>query len=126
MDHRFQACGGTWGDAPKTAEDILHGGIMHGTTRYPNCPNAAGPYPYMSGGMVCMSRPLAERMAVDPHFSSFLSTARDRNTHGTPCKRPRICAAQPEATHMWHHEDAGIGYNVFRAVVGQNASALYM
>ena len=24
---------------------------------------------------------------------------------------------------MWHHEDAGIGFNVFRAVVSANASA---
>ena len=50
--HRFQACGGGWGDAKKTADDILRGGILHGTTRYPPCPYAAGPYPYMSGGMV--------------------------------------------------------------------------
>jgi hypothetical protein len=53
----FQACGGTWGDAKKTQTDILSGGLLHGTTRYPPCPHAAGPYPYMSGGMVCMSRP---------------------------------------------------------------------
>ena len=25
-------------------------------SRYPGCPHAAGPIPYMSGGMVCMSR----------------------------------------------------------------------
>jgi hypothetical protein len=24
---------------------------------------------------------------------------------------------------MWHHEDAGIGFNVFRAIVSANASA---
>ena len=24
---------------------------------------------------------------------------------------------------MWHHEDAGMGFNVFRAVVGANMSA---
>jgi hypothetical protein len=25
---------------------------------------------------------------------------------------------------MWHHEDAGIGYNVFRATIAANASTL--
>ena len=28
VDNRFQACGGTWGEARKTTEDILHGGTM--------------------------------------------------------------------------------------------------
>jgi len=124
VDDRFQACGGTWGDAAKTAKDILEGGIKFGDVRYPPCPDAAGPFPYMSGGMVCMSRPLAERMAVDTLFDHFLSTARRRNTNGVPCRKPALCAAQPPETHMWHHEDAGIGFNVFRAVVDQNTTAL--
>ena len=125
VDDRFQACGGTWGDAPKTAEDIVKGGTMPTTPprTYPPCPHAAGPYPYMSGGMVCMSAPLARRMAADGHFAHFVAKARERNTHGTPCRKPRHCAAQGADVHMWHHEDAGIGYNVFRAVVGQNATA---
>lgn len=126
VEDRFQACGGTWGDAIKTAEDILEGGVVHGATRYPPCPNAAGPYPYMSGGMVCMSRAMAATMATDAHFAHFLSTARVRNTQGEPCKRPLACAQQPEATHMWHHEDAGVGYNVFRALVAANASGHYI
>ncbi len=115
-----------WGDARKAVEDILHGGIEHGTRHYPPCPHAAGPYPYMSGGMVCMSRPLALRMAADEHFGRFLALARKRNTHGTPCKRPLLCAQQPPDVHMWHHEDAGIGYNVFRAAVAGNASLNYI
>ena len=126
VDNRFQACGGTWGEARKTQTDILYGGIEHGTKRYPPCPHAAGPFPYMSGGMVCMSRPLALRMASDAHFAGFLDAARKRNTHGTPCKRPMQCASQPADVHMWHHEDAGIGYNVFRAVVAANASMNYI
>ena len=126
VDHRFQACGGTWGEATKTAKDILYGGIEHGTKRYPPCPHAAGPYPYMSGGMVCMSRPLALRMASDALFRDFVAVARQRNTAGTPCKRPLLCANQPPEVHMWHHEDAGIGYNVFRAVVAGNASINYI
>jgi len=123
---RFQACGGTWGDARKTMTDIVEGGIEHGSKRYPNCPHAAGPYPYMSGGMVCMSRALAERMATDAHFSHFQRVAQQRNTDGTACSKPRSCAAQPAESHMWHHEDAGIGYNVFRAVVASNATALFV
>ena len=109
----FQACGGTWGDARKTQRDILSGGLLHGTTRYPPCPHAAGPYPYMSGGMVCMSRRLALQMAQDEHFRNFNAVAHARNTAGTPCRKPLHCAAQPSASHMWHHEDAGIGCNVF-------------
>ena len=50
VDGRFQACGGPGGEARKAAKDILEGGIEHGTKRYPPCPHAAGPYPYMSGG----------------------------------------------------------------------------
>ena len=126
VDGRFQACGGTWGDARKATTDILLGGVEHGTKRYPPCPHAAGPYPYMSGGMVCMSRPLALRMARDEHFERFLALARTRNTHGTPCKRPNQCAEQPPDVHMWHHEDAGIGFNVFRAAVAGNASLNYI
>ena len=33
VDDRFQACGGTWGNAVKTASDILSGGIAHGIAR---------------------------------------------------------------------------------------------
>lgn len=126
VDDRFQACGGTWGDARKAIKDILYGGIVHGTMPYPPCPHSAGPYPYMSGGMVCMSRPLALLMSTDAHFEHFLAVARRRNTHGTPCRRPLECATQPADVHMWHHEDAGIGYNVFRAAVAHNFTLNYM
>ena len=80
-------------------------------TRYASCPHAAGPFPYMSGGMVCMSRRLTSRLASDEHFRNFNAVAHRRNTAGTRCASPRACAAQPAASHMWHHEDAGIGYN---------------
>eukprot|EP00908_Phaeocystis_cordata_P013581 Transcript_24647.p4 GENE.Transcript_24647~~Transcript_24647.p4 ORF type:complete len:123 (+),score=13.73 Transcript_24647:798-1166(+) len=78
----------------------------------------------MSGDMVCMSRPLASRLAADLHFGRFVEVARRRNARGEPCRSPQACAAQPAASHMWHHEDAGIGYNVFRATVAANASTL--
>ena len=122
-----------------------------------------------------MSRALALRMATDQHFGNFIEVARRRNTEGTPCRRPLLCASQPPEvrtcciptgprpsaqglvdvlvpcltlvlrlrlgfpfvliphayahptqTHMWHHEDAGIGYNVFRATVAANASMNYI
>jgi hypothetical protein len=123
VGYRFQACGGSWGNAQKTMSDLLEGGVLPGGGRYPPCPHAAGPYPYMSGGMVCMSAALQDLVAADESFGRFLTVAKARNEHGIRCRRPRECAAQSEAGHMWHHEDAGIGFNVFRAVVRANASA---
>ena len=116
VGYRFQACGGSWGNAVKTAADILHGDSGP-------CPHAAGPYPYMSGGMVCMSRALQQIVSQDDSFAAFLTVAKARNDHGERCRKPSQCAGQPAAVHMWHHEDAGIGFNVFRAVVRANASA---
>ena len=121
--HKFQACGGTWGNAVKTASDILFGGKLNNGETYPPCPDAAGPYPYMSGGMVCMSSAMQKIVAADTAFRDFYIVARSRNEHGVACRRPAECASQPAAMHMWHHEDAGIGFNVFRAVVRANASA---
>ena len=125
--YRFQACGGSWGNAAKTKQDILYGGPYDVSKpngpQYPPCPHAAGPYPYMSGGMVCMSAALAKLVAADRAFGDFLTVAKARNEHGERCKKPTVCAAQPASTHMWHHEDAGIGFNVFRAIVSANASA---
>ncbi len=131
VDSRFQACGGTWGDARKTMKDILEGGeiqTLDGPQRYPACPHSAGPFPYMSGGMACMSRGLAATMGASPHFKRFFSVAQERNTHGIKCTKPKECASQPAETHMWHHEDAGIGYNVFRAAFGleKNTSIVYV
>ena len=123
VGYRFQACGGTWGNAVKTATDILDGGSLPNGERYPPCPHAAGPYPYMSGGMVCMSAALQRIVAADKSFADFYTVAKARNDHGVRCRWPTLCAAQPAETHMWHHEDAGIGFNVFRAVVYANASA---
>ena len=119
---RYQACGGTWGDSAKTKSDILFGGVLGNGNPYPPCPHAAGPYVYMSGGMVCMSRKLAARLARDEHFANFNRVAHERNTAGARCRKPLECAKQPAESHMWHHEDAGIGYTVFRATVAANES----
>lgn len=93
VGYRFQACGGIWGFAQKTKEDILNGGLLPGGRRYPACPHAAGPYAYMSGGMVCMSRPLAQIVGADKEFGQFLTVAQVRvvvKSHGTgTCSRPK-------------------------------------
>ena len=123
VGHRFQACGGGWGPARKTGDDIAKGGTLPGGHVYPPCPYAAGPYPYMSGGMVCMSSKLQRIMAEDGAFRDFYMTARERNNNGVACRNPQVCAAQPSDVHMWHHEDAGVGFNVFRAVAAANATA---
>ena len=70
-----------------------------------------------------MSRRLQEIMAADGAFRDFYETAKERNTAGVPCRSPFVCASQPPDVHMWHHEDAGVGFNVFRAVVAANATA---
>ena len=123
VGHRFQACGGGWGPARKTGDDIAHGGVLPNGQRYKPCPHAAGPYPYMSGGMVCMSRRLVSILSADKAFNDFAAMAKARNSAGIACKSPLVCAAQPTHMHMWHHEDAGVGFNVFRAVVAANATA---
>ena len=122
VGHRFQACGGGWGPYDKTMTDMLKGTLLHTGGRGPPCVNAAGPYPYMSGGMVCMSRPLALVLAHDAAFADFYAAARGRNSVGVPCRSPVACSTQPEEVKMWHHEDAGIGFNVFRAAALANSS----
>ena len=110
---RFQACGGGWGgpvDAINQMEDRSSG-----------CELAEGPFPQGTGTLTCLSRKLALRMARSAEFGTFLQVARARNDLGTPCTDADACARQPLPTHMWHHEDAGISYNAFRAVLGAKA-----
>ena len=85
--HRFQACGGGWGDSAKTLSDILGGGGMPDGSRYPPCPHAAGPVPYMSGGMACatrsgrralVSQPALERTRTPLHSAVFRCIQRIR------------------------------------------------
>ena len=120
--HHFQACGGGWGPAGKTYDDMLHGAPVHGGSRARMPVLRRGPYPYMSGGMACMLRPLALILSRDAAFADFLFTAMKQNDEGTPCDNPSECARQPMASHMWHQEDAGIGFSVFRATVLANAT----
>lgn len=104
---RLQACGGGWGGPSDALRQI----------EAPACDGAEGPFPQGTGTLTCLSAPLARHLARDSHFHAFQAVAHARNDFGTPCRTARECAAQPFATHMWHHEDAGISYNVWRTVV---------
>lgn len=110
----FRACGGVWG----TAEDVW--------TAFDDgrCPNASGPLPYTAGAFYCMSEPARRLLRDDAEFAAFTKEARTRNVdpQRTPCYKSAACANAPAAKRMWHHEDAGVGANLFRAVVRANAT----
>lgn len=111
----FRACGGVWGDAQNVWDAFR-------TT--PRCKHASGPFPYMAGAFYCMSKPARLLLAQDAEFGTFLRDARRRNERGQACTRSAACAAQPVASRMWHHEDAGIGMNLFRAVARASATLM--
>ena len=75
-----------------------------------------------------MSKPLVEKLAENDEFLSFLHVAKARNTMGIRCNTVQECANQPFETHMWHHEDAGISYNVWRmaAIEGLNVAIVHL
>lgn len=95
-------------------EKALHGVDMQ---RDENCSTSVGPFPYAGGNLVCMGQLVARQLASDPNFEAFVNKAHERNDHGVKCTSPLECAGQPWDIHMWHHEDAGISYNLFRSVV---------
>ena len=105
---RFQACGGGWGgpvDAIRHIEDPKE-----------HCELAEGPFPQGTGQLTCLSRDLARALSELDEFESFRRVAMARNDFGAACETAQECARHPPAVHMWHHEDAGISYNVWRAV----------
>ena len=110
----FRACGGVWG----TAVDVWRA-FDDGT-----CPTASGPFPYTAGAFYCMSAPARKLLREDAEFAAFLHLARRRNVDPArrPCRSAFACARAERRHRMWHHEDAGIGMNLFRAVVRANAS----
>jgi len=104
--HRFQACGGGWGgpiDAIRHMEDPKE-----------HCELAEGPFPQGTGQLTCMSRGLAVELANHAPFADFLRVAMSRNDFGAKCATAKECATHEPGLHMWHHEDAGISYNVWR------------
>lgn len=111
-NYKFQACG--IDIRPHMVEAALQGKDFN---RDENCTDAVGPFPYAGGNLVCMGQVLARQLAGDRHFHAFVSKAHQRNDNGIKCKSPLECARQPFGIHMWHHEDAGISYNLFRSIV---------
>ena len=115
--HRFQACGGGWGGPIDT--------IRHLEDPKEHCELAEGPFPQGTGALTCLSASLARELANSTHFTDFLSVAKARNDFGAPCATAKECAVRSgkaqgaklqhaPGLNMWHHEDAGISYNVWR------------
>lgn len=107
--NRFQACGGGWG-GPIDA-------IRHMLDPKEHCELAEGPFPQGTGQLTCLSGGLARALAESVHFERFVRVAMARNDFGTPCETAAECARHAPGLHMWHHEDAGISYNVWRTVL---------
>lgn len=61
-----------------------------------------------------MSRALALELAASDDFEDFLRVAMARNDFGSPCETAQECSRHSAGMHMWHHEDAGISYNMWR------------
>ena len=118
--HRYQACGGGWG-GPIDA-------IRHIEDPETHCELAEGPFPQGTGQLTCLSRPLALALARNIEFERFQRVAMVRNDFGTPCDKADECAKHPFGLHMWHHEDAGISYNVWRTASERrlNVSLVHM
>lgn len=104
MPRRFRACGGGWGGPLEAWSQVRD-----------QCPPyTEGPFPQGTGQLTCLSRTLARALARSADFRTFREVAYARNTFGTPCHTAPECANASDATRMWHHEDAGVSYNVWK------------
>jgi len=101
----LRACGGVWGNA----------GHVNALFDAGACPNASGPFPYMSGAFYCMSRAARTMLSNDKEFNSFVGDASRRNLITPKCSSASKCASVTFERRAWHHEDAGIAFNLFRA-----------
>ena len=88
-----------------------------------HCETAEGPFPQGTGCLTCLSASLAKRLARSGDFRHFVDVARARNDLGKPCRSRVACAAASAARRMWHHEDAGISYNVWRTALAHRMRA---
>ena len=110
----FKACGGVWGNAETWWSSEQ------------KCPKASGPFPYAVGAMYCLSREARRLLAEDKDALAFLATAQRRNDNARLCTTSSECANAPSAERTWHHEDAGIAANLFRAAVNANSRLDYV
>ena len=87
-----------------------------------HCELAEGPFPQGTGQLTCMSQPLALELAASAEFADFRRVAMARNDFGAKCESAGSCAKHAAGLHMWHHEDAGISYNVWRVATARQLS----
>ena len=106
-NNRFQACGGGWGGPIDC--------IRHMLDPKEQCELAEGPFPQGTGQLTCMSRELAQKLAASPEFDTFYRVSMARNDYGQKCITAQECSTHAPGLHMWHHEDAGISYNAWKA-----------
>lgn len=107
--HRFQACGGGWGGPIDC--------IRHMLDPKEQCGLAEGPFPQGTGQLTCMSQGLAIKLAESTAFHDFYRVSMARNDFGSRCVTAQECATHSPGLHMWHHEDAGISYNAWKAAL---------
>ena len=108
--HRFQACGGVWGGAPATAAHLAN----RCSARWRRA------VPAMRARWSCRACSRACSPPTVPSAASSPGARAERPRR--PVLLARCVRRGAAATKMWHHEDAGIGFNVFRAAVAANAS----
>ena len=107
--HRFQACGGGWG-GPSDC-------IRHLLDPSEECKLAEGPFPQGTGQLTCMSAGLASKLSASEAFHDFYRVSMARNDFGAKCTTAQECSTHAPGLHMWHHEDAGISYNAWKAAL---------
>jgi len=111
-DYKFQAGGNSWNSRDKKT------GFIEKV-----CKDCVGPLPYAYGGLECLGSTLMDSFAKDTHFESFVQEAVRRDGLGNFCDKTN-CATMPWDTHMWHHEDLGIQYNLFRSILRKNLTGV--
>ena len=106
-----------------SAPSTPHPNRIIGRTQVNRCDLAEGPFPQGTGCLTCLSAPLAKLLAQSGDFRHFVDVARARNDLGRPCRSRVACAAASTPRRMWHHEDAGISYNVWRTALAHRLRA---
>ena len=140
--NRLQACGGGWG-GPGDALHQMNDPVNHCELAEGPFPQGTGTLTCMSGELAIR---LADEPHFETFqqvararndfgtpcktaVSSLTSHARAAlvthtqwqelsltSSMRSPVPAQKQCASQSPATHMWHHEDAGISYNVWKTV----------
>ncbi len=110
--HSYRTCGGGASKDAFTTATEMQQGWTEGKTDYPRCERASGPFPFMMDGVQCMNQPLVNLVAQDFAFLDFVSVARLRNDRA-------LSGGAGADAPLWTDVSAGMGFNVFRAIVAQ-------